>query len=393
MQRRKFCQYSALSSASFLMNARLTNHNCPELFSFHKMNTKPSYDWIFLYWMPYDNDLSTFGIPILDMLTQGVKTSNIIVVVQAKLSGEEHMFRNLITSEKNEIQTLKDTNSGSEKVFAEYLNWAKSQFQAKKWVIVVLGHGGRLDEISPDEHPILGISSATQWINIQKLSNILANFNHQVDNRVELFFFQNCNKGTIEANYTFRNTAKYTLSSQLQLGAPNSYYEPLLQFIGRNPEIDGGQLASKIMEFEAKDMYQSYTAVNNRVLDELPSKINPVIELILSSNIKTIKLSELKTYTYMGDRFVDLVAFFQAITKQVGIEQKKYQEFWEFLNNSLIYKVQKTGTMLGSSTQYQSLSGLGMLFPRSRSELEKYRYLQVFSDLKLVKLFDAILLN
>ncbi|HEY9829896.1 MAG TPA: clostripain-related cysteine peptidase, partial [Stenomitos sp.] len=277
--------------------------------------------------------------------------------------------------------------------FAEYLNWARSQFQAKKWVIVFLGHGGRLDEISPDEHPIPGVSSATQWINIQKLSNILANFNHQVDNRVELFFFQNCNKGTIEVNYTFRNTAKYTLSSQLQLGAPNSYYEPLLQFIGRNPEIDGGQLASKIMEFEAKDMYQSYTAVNNRAFDELPTKINPVIELILSSNIKTIKLSELKTYTYMGDRFVDLVAFFQAITKQVGIEPKKYQKFLEFFNNSLIYRVQKTGTMLGSSTQYQNLSGLGMLFPRSRSELEKYRYLQVFSDLKLVKLFDAILLN
>jgi hypothetical protein len=303
------------------------------------------------------------------------------------------MFRNLITSEKNEIQTLEDTNSGSEKVFAEYLNWAKSQFQAKKWAIVVLGHGGRLDEISPDEHPIPDVSSATQWMNIQKLSNIVANFNNQVEKRVELFFFQNCNKGTIEANYTFKSTAKYTLSSQVLLGAPNYYYEPLFKFIGSNPDINGGQLASKIMEFEPRDMYHSYTAVNNRAFDKLPAKINPLIELILSSNIKALNISELKSYNYMGDRFVDFVAFFQTITEQLGLEQQKYQEFLDFFHHSLIYRVQKTGMMLGSRTEYKNFSGLGMLFPRSRSELEKYRYLPIFSDLKLVKLFDAILFN
>ncbi len=228
---------------------------------------------------------------------------------------------------------------------------------------------------------------------MQKLSNVIANFNNEVDNRVELFFFQNCNKGTIEANYTFRDTAKYTLSSQLELGAPNYYYEPLLKFLGRNPEINGRQLASKIMEFEPRDMYQSYTAVNNRAVYNLPTKINPLIESILLSNIKVIKTSEMTTYNYMGDRFVDVVSFFQTITKQLGAVQQKYNEFIDFLNNSMVYKGQNSGTMLDLSTEYQNLSGLGMFFPKSRQELEKYHYLQVFSDLKLVKLFDTILFN
>ena len=393
MQRRKFCQYSALASASFLVNFGLLNHKQTEAFLSKNINKQTIYDWIILYWMPYDNSLSIFGPPILEMLTKGVKSSNILVAVQAKFSGAKHLVRNLITSENVDTQTLETTNSASEEAFAEYLNWAKSQFQAKKWAIVCLGHGGRLDEISPDEHSILGGISATQWMNIQKMSNILSKFNDEVDNRVELFFFQNCNKGTIEANYTFRNTAKYTLSSQLQLGAPNYYYEPLLQFIGRNPDINGDQLASKIMEFEAKDMYQSYTAVNNRAVEQLPTQLNPLIELILSSNTKDIKLSEFTTYKYMGDRFVDLVGFFKTITQQLGLDQQKYQGFLDFIDHSLIYKVEKTGIMLGSSRDYRSLSGLGMLFPRSRAELEKYRYLQVFSDLQLVKLFDAILFN
>jgi hypothetical protein len=393
MQRRKFCQYSALASASFLVNFGLLNHKRTEALLSKSMNKKPIYDWIILYWMPYDNNLSRFGSPILEMLTKGVNSDNIIVGLQGKFSGSKNISRNLITSGTVETQTLEATNSSSEEVFAEYLNWAKSEFDAKKWAIVCLGHGGRLDEISPDEHPISGVSSATKWMNIQKLSNIIASFNKEVDNRIELFFFQNCNKGTIEANYTFRNTAKYTLSSQLELGAPNYYYEPLLKFLGSNPDINGGQLASKIMEYEAKDMYQSYTAVNNRAVAQLPAQLNPLIELIVSSNLKDINFSGLKTYNYMGDRFVDLVDFFQTITKQLSLEQQKYLGFLEFLNNSLIYKVQKNGTRLGSNTKYQNLSGLGMLFPRSRAELEKYRYLQVFSDLKLVKLFDAILFN
>lgn len=393
MRRRNFCQYSALVSASFLGNFSLLNERKMTINLHHNMKEAQIYDWVFLYWMPYDNNLSIFGIPILEMLAKGLQRTNIIVVVQAKFSGATHMSRNLITSEKFEIQKIEDSNSGSEKAFAEYLNWAKSQFQAKKWAIVVLGHGGRLDEISPDENPISGVISSTKWINIQKLSHILVNFNNKVENRVELFFFQNCNKGTIEANYTFRSTAKYTLSSQVLLGAPNYYYEPLFKFLGSNPDINGGQLASKIMEFEPRDMYHSYTAVNNRDFDKLPGQINPLIELVLSSNIKALKISELKTYNYMGDRFVDFVAFFQTITEQLGLEQKKYQEFWDFFNYSLIYRVQKTGMMLGSRTEYKNLSGLGMLFPKSRSELEKYRYLQVFSDLKLVKLFDAILFN
>lgn len=390
MQRRKFLHYSALGSASFLLNMGLLNQNQSEVGAASTSN-KQVYDWIFLYWMPYDNNLSRFGVPILNMLAKGVQSDNILVVVESKLSGAKHLSRNVITSHV-EPQQLDAANSSSESVFAEYLKWAKSQYQAKKWAIVFLGHGGRLDEISPDEHPEPGLAS-TQWMNIQKLSEILAKFNKQVNNRVELFFFQNCNKGTIEANYTLRDAAKYTLSSQLTLGAPNYYYEPLLKFLGRHPEINGGELAKKIMEFETRDMYHSYTAINNGAIRDLPAKINPLIDSVISSNVKGIKISELETYSYMRENFVDVVSFFQRIAQQAGAEQQKYNEFIDFLNNSMIYSVQKNGTLIGADPKYQNLSGLGVFLPKSRQELEKYRYLQVFSELKLGKLFDAILVS
>jgi hypothetical protein len=228
-------------------------------------------------------------------------------------------------------------------------------------------------------------------MNTKKLSDILANFNREVENRVELVFFQNCNKGTIETIYTFRDTAKYTLSSQILLGAPNYYYEPVFQFLGRHPEINGGQLAEKIMEFEPRDMYYSYTVTNNDAVGKLSEKINPLIDSILSADTKSISKSEFETYTYIDEQFVDVVSFFQTITKRAGAAQQKCNEFLEFFKQSMIYKLEQNGTLLGSSSKHQTLSGLGMFLPTSRQELEKYRYLQVYSDLKLAELFDAIL--
>jgi hypothetical protein len=394
MNRRKLLQYGALGSASLLANMGLLNQKKTNAFSSESMNKKQIYDWIFLYWMPYDNNLSHFGKPILQMITKGVQTENILVAVQSDFSGAKHLSRNIITKGNVDIQDLETADSSSEKVFAEYLAWAREQFQAKKWAIVFLGHGGCLDQISPDEHPELGFSSKTKWMNIKNLSDIITNFNREVDERVELVFFQNCNKGTIEAHYTFRDTAKYTLSSQLLLGAPNYYYEQLFQFIGMHPEINGGQLADKIVEFEPSNMYHSYTVINNLGFRSLPQKINPLLESIISSNVKRIESSELETYSYMDERFVDVVSLLEKITKQAdATQQQKYNEFVNFFNTSLVYSFKQDGTLLNPSQRRKKLCGLGLFLPRSKNELDKYRYLQVFSDLKFVELFDAIVFN
>ena len=62
-----------------------------------------------------------------------------------------------------------------------------------------------------------------RWMNIHDVANIISDF--RKDNQVDLIFLQNCCKGTLEANYTFRNCTEYILSSQTVLGAPNYYYD------------------------------------------------------------------------------------------------------------------------------------------------------------------------
>ena len=361
----------------------ISKNATPTHIEMNRINNKVYYDWIFLYWMPYDNNLSRFGTPIIEMITKGVQTQDILVVIESDFIGTKQLSRHIITKDKVDIQTLDAVNSASENNFAEYLNWAHSQFEAQKWAIVFLGHGGYLDEVSPDEYS--GNNRViTQWMNIHKLSNVVVNFNRQINDRIELFFFQNCNKGTIEAHYTVRNVAKYTLSSQKILGAPNYYYESLFEFLGKHPKVNGKQVAEQIRKFERSDMYHSYTVTDNDHFSKISETINPLIDLVVSSK-KTINLTQMQKYGYSGEQYVDVIDFFKNVTEQTGAEQEKYNIFVEFINNSVIH--------LPNPNVPNSLSGLGIFLPSSMEQLEKYSYLQIYSDLKLLKLFHTILLD
>ncbi|WP_333412759.1 clostripain-related cysteine peptidase [Microcoleus sp. MOSTC5] len=368
---------------------------------------KNHYDWILLYWMPYDNNLSRFGQPIIQMLSKGVKNDKVLVVVQSDFSGAAQVSRSIISQGKVDTQYLETADSSSAEVLSEYLTWAQSQFQARRWAIVFLGHSGTLMEISPDEHPTSPSISEIRWMNLQKINQVIFDFNRSVKGNLELLFFQNCNKGNIEVHHIFQNTAKYTLSSQLQLGAPNYYYEQLLSHLSDYPDIDGSQLAKKIMDCEQPDMYHSLTLTNNHYFRYLPEKVNVVIDSILQANIAPVKVfissilgpevnfynnNAVVVYHSSGETFVDFANFLQKLTQLSGASPSACNDLLLFLNNFILQRVQQHGELLDSRIRhkYKDLSGLGLFLPRNRQKLEKYLYLSVYSDLKLVDLFNAV---
>jgi len=413
MKRRETIQYLALSSASFFtsidVDKKLVNGNW-------LAGNKPprkNYDYILLYWMPYDNNLSRFGQPIIEMLSKGVQSDKVLVIVQSDLSNAKQLSRNIITKGNINVQYLETADSSSENVLNDYLSWALSQFQAKHWVIVFLGHGESLMKISPDNNPNYSStisSSEPKWMELPRVSEVLSKFNQAVNGRLELLFFQNCNRGNIEVHYTFQNIAKYTLSSQIIMGVPNYYYESLLNHLSYYPNLDGGQIAKKIMDFEPPYTYHSLTLTKNHYFHQLSEKLNPVIDSILRANTEAVKIqinsalfpkesnsekSLIEIYRSGKEKFVDLANFILEITILSGADVTACNRFLNFLNNFLIERVQQNGKLLNPRIRgrYQKFSGLGLFLPRSRQELETYSYLKIYSDLKLVKLFEAVVFD
>ena len=113
------------------------------------------YEWVFVYYMSYDNDLSSFGEVILGDLRSGLSNSKIAVVVQADFIDSKGMKRiGLYYADgkaRRKESILKSEDSADEAELRKYLKWVRKKWVAKNYCIIFLNHGGRLNNICLDQ--------------------------------------------------------------------------------------------------------------------------------------------------------------------------------------------------------------------------------------------------
>lgn len=390
MKRRSFCRHLVLGSACF---AGVVGSDLASAITAKSSTAKSRYKWVVLYWMPYDNDLVRFGEPIIEMLTRAAHNPNIAVVVQSDYWDEPKMRRRqLVNGTTNELDvTGAGEDSSDVSAFAAYLNWANQTFEAEHWAVIIVSHGGKINEISPDDH---GSSDRPRtWMGVDQFANALSNFNKATNERVELLFFQNCNKATLEVAYEVRNCARYTLASQLTLGAPNYYYEGFFKRLA-DPSVGGREAAMAIMDSESADMYRTLTLLDNQAVKLIPEKLSRLLQPILNSRLPVVEQSELPTYHYFGEQHCDALALLSYLSKASSQGQNELTEFARFLRTSAI-AFYKTGGQLGNigprkNTQSEKLCGLSLYLPETEQATSRYCSLALYQRVDLVRLYKGI---
>jgi Clostripain family len=389
MKRRSFCGYVVLSSACFAGAVKRGFASA--------MNSKPSqakshHKWVVLYWMPYDNNLSPFGEPIVEMLTRGTQNSEVVVIVQSDYYGDPKMRRRkLVNKTLNEID-IEGEDSSDASTFSAYLDWANQTFEAEHWAVIVVGHGGKINEISPDDHR--STEQPRTWMRVDQFANAVSNFNRDTDERVELLFFQNCNKATLEVMYEARNCARYTLASQLNLGAPNYYYEGFLNRL-KESSIDGREAAIAIMDSEQANMYHTLTLVDNQAVKCIPEKLSQLLQPILSSRVSLVRQSEFPTYHYSGEQNCDALVLLGYLSRVSSQSSNEFAEFAEFLRSSVIAYYKTGGELYGHhplrDSNMEKLCGLGLYLPETEQATSRYSSLALYQGVDLVSLYKKIL--
>jgi hypothetical protein len=210
--------------------------------------------WACLYYMPYANSLTSCSADILEGLHNGFrlgscsinKRAEVAVAVQSKARGNTHMTRHVWQDNVSKQQTQVPDSLASSSIvtFEQFLEWASNTFpSALNFTLTILGHGGRVHQVSPDEDPGYGGVDADglQWMDIADIGPALARFNARVTDRLRLVFLQNCCKSTIEVlSFLQANgLSLYVMASQTVLGAPNTYYAPLIQSLFTQPDCSG----------------------------------------------------------------------------------------------------------------------------------------------------------
>lgn len=388
MKRRYFCRYLVLGSACFT-NALVHNYRTARAIN---SPAKSYHQWVVLYWMPYDNDLVRFGEPIVEMLTHGTQNSDVAVVVQSDYRGDATLRRRqLINGNISEIEVTEEDSSNSS-VFSAYLDWAKQTFEAEHWAIIVVGHGGKINEISPDDHSTT--DRGRTWMGVNQFAHAVHQFNLAINGNVELLFFQNCNKATLEVIYEVRNCARYTLASQLTLGAPNYYYEGFLNSL-KDPTIKGYEAALAIMNAERADMYHTLTLVNNQAVNQIPDKLSPLIQTIVNHDLPEITKAELLTDGYFGEQHCDILTLLDTLSKASNQGRKAFNQFADFLRSSVIASYKTGGELLlsppESNFNLEKFCGLSLYLPETEQAISRYRSLALYQKLDLVRFYTQIL--
>ncbi|NJK27848.1 MAG: clostripain family protease [Coleofasciculaceae cyanobacterium SM2_3_26] len=365
--------------------------------------SKTRHPWVVLYWMPYDNDLSRFGEPIADMLAKGTKHSDAVVALQSDYWGDTHMRRRVFANGATQEFEVTAADSSDILNFAAYLDWARTTFEAEHWAVIVVGHGGRINEISPDDDG--ATRRSRQWMWVDWFADVVSQFNRAIGGRVELLFFQNCHKATLEVVYEVRECARYTLASQLLLGAPNYYYEGFLRRLV-DPSVDGREAAIAIMESEQTDMYHSLTLANNRAIAQIPAMLTKVIQLLPRQS--QIALPTLPAFRYFGEQHCDLLALLHCFADLNRPLREAVMEIEDFVQSSAIAHHQTSGTFYSAGLRrrkspQEPLCGLNVYLPDTfaaswgstadsapRDPITRYQFLALYQVVDIVGLYRNI---
>jgi hypothetical protein len=326
--------------------------------------------WALLYWIPYDNDLSRFREPVLDMLQQGAGRSDARVAVQVDAPELGSMQRVVFAREGARTSRAPGADSSSAEELAQFLTWAAQAVPAHNYAIFILGHGGDVDELSQDR-------TSQGWMRIDALAAALERFKTEIGEKPALVYLQCCNKGTIETYYALRDCAHVTLAAQSLLGAPNFYYEPLLRSLDRDNAATAMEVARRIAEHERADMLTTLVGTDNIKLDELPQRLKPLLEAVRASGIRTLQRSDVVTYSYpdaTGELHADLIMLLAGLASRSDAVRPHYLTFPTWLWG--VMGARRTdGTMAVATQQGIGLAGIGVLMPRDAEEHERYRAL------------------
>lgn len=302
------------------------------------------YDWVFVYYMSYDNDLSPYGKAILNDLRNGVVNSKIAVTVQADLDDNRGMKRIALCrsngkTQKKEIP-LRSEDSADDVELRKYLDWVRRKWNAKNYCIVFLNHGGTLNNMCQDRKPFRDLArnkifGSGKWLHASQVATDLQSFNRKVGSKVRLLFLQQCGRAAIQNLYSFVDCAEYIMASPLRVDAPNTYYKATLASVALDPNITGETLAESIMRED--EHYTVYTLIDNNQLRRLPEKLIPVLNSFKTASVLNQPKSLSPIFEFGSEKFYDLKSYLQsASAANSNIADQELGDFFSWCENRLI---------------------------------------------------------
>jgi len=310
-----------------------------------------TYNWLLIYYMPYDNNLSPLSQTIISQIKEAPVGKKVAVVLQTDLADRTGIHRYVFTDQIDSVKVDSEEMALTQSL-DEYLTWVSDHFRARHYAVILLNHGGGLMEYGLDEYPSI------RWMSIDSIASSIGKFNKRAKiKRLDLLFEQVCARATVENLYEFREVAAYTLASQGLVPAPGYYYPEMLKQLALGNIDSGKELSDIIVAAERQDMYYSFSLIDNSRWNNWTSALaNYTQEL---GRVKpAINKSALKVYSYGGEAYYDFTSVLKATTATPSLNIANNQVI-EATNSKLVARYYKNE----ASEQMNGYSGLSLYSP------------------------------
>jgi len=344
------------------------------------------YEWVFVYYMSLDNNLTIWGEEVLEGLEEGIVNSKVAVVVQADfgdMRGIRRISMRRVGGEVRRDEVILDSeDSANEVELGKYLDWVAKEWEGENYAVIFPDHGGRLDQMCSDDRPFKSRDEnrryfSSKWLRSSEVGKITANFNEQTGGKVRLLFLQQCGRGSVQNLFNFVDSAEYILSSPVRVGAPNTYYTAMVASAAENSDIGGDGLAEIIMA-EDED-YLVYALVNNSEFKMLPERLKAALKGFREAPIRDAPERCPKIFVFGGETYYDFKSYLLALdVSNDNVGGKELLRFLEWYEESVVVQTRIRKVKEGFEVLF---SGLSIYMPSGQKELERYSFLPFYNQI------------
>ena len=377
-----------------------------------------------------DNNLSQILKTQLSALERIGASDQINLLVQFDGSKDRDSMRIKIGQGQTVIhQQGLEYDMGSEQTLAEFVSWGMKHYPAKKYALVINGHGrGILNLPLNDGGGALSMasspdSSSNSVLNEEKMVQALLPI--LAGNKIDLLIYSACLMGNLETLLTISPIAQYVIASEHLIYLEPDYREDtsvgegislkrMLQLLNDSPQLSAQQVGNALIDFYT-DSYQYFEIFDLPGMSHYEEASLILYDLNYAAEVKHLLqniINEIQQQIKRKKYNIELL--YHKIVNTPKVHDLGYVDFGNLLRifdeimpsantSSLLEMLYSQNTLIRNKTILnlpEGMLGASIFFPTERPTycldnfnflIESYRHFQIDQDIKLSNIIEKYL--
>lgn len=360
------------------------NIEVPSVKTDKKVTAKNEKEWTIMVYLNAKNNLERFGISDLnEMETVGSNDKFNIIVEFGRLKGYDStngdwtgVRRYYVTKDNDKniinstlVQDLGEVDMGDYKTLIDFVKWAKKNYPAKKYALVIWNHGSGWEKgVNPITRGISYDDVSGNHINTPQLGLAMKEIGY-----VDVLDFDACLMQMAEVGYEIKDHVKYIVASEETEPGDGDTYDVFLKKLEAKPDMGPYELSKAIVDAYA-DHYASVndgttkSVVRAEKLDEFIKLVNEFAYTVSQKVTKDVVKEAVRgAQSYAINDNKDLYHFAKLISEKSSDNEvkAKAEELMNFISKKLVAYNRYTnssGSWWGPS-DYSNSYGIAVYLP------------------------------